>query len=31
MLKYEVKDEQVHAERCFFDSRENEQMHVREQ
>ena len=31
MLKYEVRDEQVHAESCFFDSRENEQTHVREQ
>ena len=31
MLKYEVRDEQVHAESCFFDSCENEQTHVREQ
>lgn len=28
MLNYEVRDEQVHAERGFFGSRENEQRHV---
>lgn len=31
MLNYEVRDEQVHAERGFFGSRENEQRHVMKQ